>query len=260
MLAGMTEGPVRLAFADAIATLTLADPARRNALGTAMFDALEAALTRVAATEGVRVVHLRGDGPAFCTGFDLAACVSEPGRTGEFIRRLSGCVRSLRRLPMPVVAEVAGHALAGGCAVLSGCDLVVAERDARFGYPVHRIGISPAVTLPTLRADAPGGARALVLSGELIGAEAAAAIGLVDRIADGRPALAELAASLCRTLAAHPPGALAATKAWLNGDDGTDRDGPFDATAAASAALADGPECRRMLADFWASMQATRPA
>jgi enoyl-CoA hydratase/carnithine racemase len=254
----MSERLVHLSFLDGIATAALADPARRNALSTAMFEALDAALVEVRTRDDVRVLHLRGEGPAFCTGFDLGECVADPTRAATFIRRLSAIARLLRRLPMPVVTEVNGHALAGGCALIAASDLTCASRDAKFGYPVHRIGITPAVNLPTLLADLAGRARSLSLSGELIDADAALRIGLVDRLADDLASLRATTDDLCRRLASHPPGAMAATKAFLNGLDGTDRDGPFDATAETSATLADGDECRRMLRDFWTASQATK--
>jgi enoyl-CoA hydratase/carnithine racemase len=249
---------VHVSHVDGIATVALADPARRNALSTAMFEALDSALVEVRTRDDVRVLHLRGEGPAFCTGFDLGECVADPTRAATFIRRLSAIARLLRRLPMPVVTEVNGHALAGGCALIAASDLTCASRDAKFGYPVHRIGITPAVNLPTLLADLAGRARSLSLSGELIDAGAALRIGLVDRLADDLASLRATTDDLCRRLASHPPGAMAATKAFLNGLDGTDRDGPFDATAETSATLADGDECRRMLRDFWTASQAAK--
>jgi enoyl-CoA hydratase/carnithine racemase len=123
---------------------------------------------------------------------------------------------------------------------------------------VHRIGITPAVNLPTLMADLMGAARGLSLSGELIDTETARRLGLVDHLADDTASLRTMADDLCRRLASHPPGAMAATKAFLNGLDGTDRDGAFDATAETSATLADGDECRRMLRDFWTASLAVK--
>jgi enoyl-CoA hydratase/carnithine racemase len=256
----MSSPLVHLTVTEGVATVALADPARRNALSTAMFEALDAALIEVRSRDDVRVLHLRGEGPAFCTGFDLGECVADPTRAATFIRRLSAIARLLRRMPIPVVTEVNGHALAGGCALIAAGDLACASRDAKFGYPVHRIGITPAVNLPTLLADLAGAARGLSLSGELIDAETAARIGLVDRLADDHATLRTMTDDLCRQLASHTPGTMAATKAFLNECDGTDRDERFVATAASSATLADGDECRRMLSDFWAASQAAKPS
>ena len=256
----MSSPLVHLNFTEGVATVALADPTRRNALSSAMFDALDAALIEVRSRDHVRVLHLRGEGPAFCTGFDLGECVADPLRAGTFVRRLSEIARLLRRMSVPVVTEVSGHALAGGCALIAASDLTCASRDAKLGYPVHRIGITPAVNLPTLLADIAGAARGVSLSGELIDAETALRIGLVDRLADDRDALRAMTDALCRQLASHPPGAMAATKAFLNESDGTAGDRHFEACAETSATLADGDECRRMLRDFWAASQAAKPS
>jgi len=235
-----------------VLSLALNDPARRNALSLGMFDALHAAVTDAAADASVRVVFLRGEGKAFCAGFDLGACVDDPSMMATLIHHLSQLDRSLRRLPQPVVAAVHGAAIAGGCAILSACDFVFVERAAKLGYPVHRIGVSPAVTLPTLMpAVGPGPARALVMSGELIDGMEAKRIGLATHVIEGEDRLLAEARSLCAGLAAKPPGAVRATKAWLNELDGSLGDGAFDETATASASLADGAEAIAMLAAVW---------
>jgi methylglutaconyl-CoA hydratase len=235
-----------------VATVALNDPDRRNALSTSMFLALESALLAVAAHHRTSVLRLRGHGPAFCAGFDLAACVADPTLLSEFVRRLGGVLRTLRRMRHVVVAEVQGAALAGGCAIVSACDLVVVAPDASLGYPVHRIGVSPAVTLPTLRSATGGHARSIVLGGELLDGRAALRAGLAARMSERSETLADEAALLCASLAAKGPAALAATKHWLNELDGSLDDARFERTAEASAGLCDGEECRTLLASFWA--------
>lgn len=74
----MSSPLVHLTVTEGVATVALADPARRNALSTAMFEALDAALIETRSRDDVRVLHLRGEGPAFCTGFDLGECVADP--------------------------------------------------------------------------------------------------------------------------------------------------------------------------------------
>ena len=244
--------------------ITLADPARRNALGTAMFAALHerllvaalAADDRLIAPDGgatgADVVVLRGEGASFCAGFDLQACVDQPGLLAEFVHDLSRAVQALRSLPVPVVAEVRGAALAGGCALLAGCDFVVVAPDAQVGYPVHRIGVSPAVNLPMLLANGSAGAvRALAVGGAVLDGAGAVRAGLATHCAADSasvPAEAEvLAARLCE----KGPQALRATKRWLNELDGSDDPSRFAHAAAASAAAAEGDEFARMLRAFW---------
>lgn len=258
--------------------ITLADAPRRNALGTAMFHALEAALSeagRRAQAGDSHVLLLRAEGSAFCAGFDLAACVDDAATLESFIRRLSGVIVALRSMPAVVVAQAQGAALAGGCAILTGCDIVCATERATFGYPVHRIGVSPAVSLPTLvPALGAGAARELALLGEPVTAARAHQLGLVHRLHPDADALAAATDSLVASLASKGSHALRQTKAWLSRLDGTDLgDGAgSDATwsaalgsrasrdletvraaAAASAALCAGHECRTMLQAFWSS-------
>ena len=109
------------------------------------------ALHDVANDHSIHIVLLRGEGRAFCAGFDLPAALEQPDLMEQFIERLSGTLRAVRRLPHVVVAAVQGGAIAGGCALVTACDFVMASPDAKFGYPVHRLGISPAVTIPTLQ-------------------------------------------------------------------------------------------------------------
>ncbi|MBL9141593.1 MAG: enoyl-CoA hydratase/isomerase family protein, partial [Phycisphaerae bacterium] len=215
--------------------------------------ALHAAFRQVRASASVRVLLLRGQGPAFCGGFDLAACVEQPALLRELVHGLSAAVQTLRALAVPVVAQVQGAALAGGCALLSGCDFVVVAPDAQLGYPVHRIGVSPAVSLPGVMANAGAGrAREIAMGGTLyVGAEAVR-VGLATHCAPDAGALAALTQQLCERLAAKGPRAMQATKAWLNELDGTADATRFAHTAAASAAAAEGDEFAAMLRAFWA--------
>lgn len=165
-------------------------------------------------------------------------------------------MRALRALPVPVVAEVQGAALAGGCALLAGCDFVMVAPDARLGYPVHRIGVSPAVTLPALMANAGAGrSREIAMGGALYDGAEAVRVGLAARCAASALALPAEARSLCEALARKGPHALRATKAWLNDLDGTRSDARFEHTAAASAAAAEGDEFATLLRAFWAARE-----
>lgn len=244
---------------DGLFTLTLNNPAMRNALGTNMFDALEDAIARArhsAASGETIVVVIRSKGSAFCAGFDLAECVRDPAMLAQFVRRLGAMASALRTMPAVIVAQVQGSALAGGCALVAACDIVCACDSATFGYPVHRIGISPAVNLPTLMATAGfGGARTLALSGEVIDAHHARKLGLVHLVARDESALEEAVAALVGALLAKGPEALRATKKWLNEIDGTSPTGFLGSRAndaiEATAELCEGSEAIALLNDFW---------
>lgn len=240
--------------------ITLADPARRNALGAAMFAALHERLLVAAlaaddrligpdgTATGADVVVLRGEGASFCAGFDLQACVDRPALLAELVQELSRAVQALRSLPVPVVAEVRGAALAGGCALLAGCDFVVVAPDAQVGYPVHRIGVSPAVNLPMLLANGvPGAVRAVAVGGAVLDGAGAVRAGLATHCAADAasvPAEAEvLAARLCE----KGPRALRTTKRWLNELDGSNEDAVIDRAADLSAQVIAGAEAQERL-------------
>ena len=126
-----------------VASVTLCDAARRNALSTAMFADFTHALDELqSTTPQPTVLILRSEGAHFCSGFDLAAIVQAPLLAIELLASLSHIIRRLKRLDAIVIAEVRGAALAGGCALLTACDFVVAAPDAQLGYPTHRIGIA----------------------------------------------------------------------------------------------------------------------
>lgn len=247
-------GPVRLEVHDGalagLATITLADPDRRNVMGPPMFDGLEAALLHLEALTGatrfhplrepppegaVRVVLVRALGTAFCSGFDLGLLADDPDPAqpllASFLKRLAGCMRRLRALPSVNVAVVQGAALAGGCGLAMACDVAIGSSAAKFGYPVHAIGVSPAVSGPALDARAGSGtARAMFESGEILDAVTSARLGLLHRVAADEAALATLAQDTAEQLLSKGPHALAATKRWLQ-----DLDASIDPARAAAA-------------------------
>ncbi|MFB0985085.1 MAG: enoyl-CoA hydratase/isomerase family protein [Phycisphaerales bacterium] len=233
-----------LQFDTPIMTVVLNDPDRRNALSHQVFDDFEQCLDEVETaidSESCHVLRIRGEGPAFCAGFDLEAMAN--GALPSFLERLGAICRRLRHLNAVVVAEVHGPALAGGCALVSACDIVHAGPDAAFGYPVHRLGISPAVSLATLvPGTSPGAARALTLSGEFLDANGAVRIGLAAAAHPDRAALADAVTTLCDRLAAMDAPTLSATKRFQNELDGTSDADVFARSLAASLATADSEE------------------
>jgi methylglutaconyl-CoA hydratase len=237
-----------------VATIVLNDAATRNALSLTMFDALDDAFARLRGDGSTHIVLLRGEGPAFCAGFDLAAAADEPELLPTYIRRLSTLLRAIRRLPQIVVAAVEGAAIAGGCAMLSACDFVFVAPDAKLGYPVHALGISPAVTIATLRLMlGDGAARALLMSGEIVSGAEAFRRGLATHIAQTGQSVDEAAAAHCRALALKGSHALRTTKAWLNELDGSNANSAFDLPAQNSAEESLSSESRTRLAEFWSA-------
>src|SRR5437667_1029355 len=174
---------------DAIARITLNRPEKRNALNAEIIDGLKVALRRADHDQDVRAVILTGAGSDFCSGADLqalqqisTASVSENLEDAHSLMEIFTLIRQVR---VPMVAAVRGRALAGGCGLATACDLVLAARSARFGYPEVKIGFLPAMVTAILRRNvSEKRAFELLTLGNEIRAEEAAAIGLVNRVMD----------------------------------------------------------------------------
>ena len=186
----MSPDPVALyEVSEGVARITLNRPAKRNALNDELIESLKTLLNRAHVDDEVKVIVLTGAGSDFCSGADLAALqkiatasVEENLQDACGVMELFILMRSTRQ---PVIAAVKGRALAGGCGLASACDIVLAARSSRFGYPEVRIGFVPAMVMAILRRNV-GEKRAfeLLTLGAEIGADEAVANGLANRILD----------------------------------------------------------------------------
>jgi enoyl-CoA hydratase/carnithine racemase len=175
---------------DGIAVLTFNRPAARNSLSEALLQALGDALTAIAHDRKVRVVVLAANGPAFSAGHDLKelnAHRSDDDRGRAYFKKImdmcSTVMQQIVTLPQPVIASVQGTATAAGCQLVASCDLAVASAAARFATPGVNIGLfcsTPMVALS--RNVSRKAAMEMLLTGELIPAEDAARIGLVNHV------------------------------------------------------------------------------
>lgn len=192
---------------DGVAVLTLNRPASRNALSRAMLAALRDAFDALAEDGSVGAVVVQAEGPAFSAGHDLKEI--RANRDRDFYERLmaecAAVMTRIVRLPKPVVAAVEGVATAAGCQFVASCDLAIAGDAARFATPGVNIGLfcsTPMVALS--RNVAPKHAMEMLLTGDMIDAEHAARIGLVNRVVpqeEARPA----AFALARQIATKSP-------------------------------------------------------
>ena len=186
----MDEAPLLLETASeaGVLRLTLNRPQARNALSIGLMRALIEALGRAATDPRARVVVIAGAGPAFCAGHDLRELRADPRRE-TYERTFALCselMLTITWLPKPVIAEVHGVATAAGCQLVATCDLAVAAEEARFATPGVNIGLfcsTPMVALS--RAVGRKAAMEMLLTGDLIDAARACAIGLVNRVVPG---------------------------------------------------------------------------
>lgn len=172
---------------NAVASIVLNRPEKRNALNDALIAEVKRGLKESAGDESVRVVVISGAGKDFCSGADLSALQKIAGASvsenADDARSLMELFLLIRQISVPVVAAVRGRALAGGCGLASACDLVLASESARFGYPEVKIGFVPAMVLAILRRNvSEKRAFELITRGEEIDAARAAEIGLVNQV------------------------------------------------------------------------------
>jgi enoyl-CoA hydratase/carnithine racemase len=175
---------------DGTAILTLNRPQARNSLSEAMLAALGDALTAIAHERAVRAVVIAANGPAFSAGHDLKeinAHRSDPDRGRAYFKHIMGLCSAMMQqivmLPQPVIAAVGATATAAGCQLVASCDLAIASHTAKFATPGVNIGLfcsTPMVALS--RNVSRKHAMEMLLTGELISAEEAARIGLVNRV------------------------------------------------------------------------------
>lgn len=196
--------------AEGVTTLTLNRPGSRNSLSLAVLEGLEAALAAVARDDRVRVLVLAANGPVYSAGHDLREITAHradaDGGRAFFEAAMAKCgavMQAIVHLPQPVIARVQGVATAAGCQLVASCDLAVASAAARFCTPGVDIGLfcsTPAVALT--RAVPAKPAMEMLLTGEMIGAEEAHRIGLVNRVVPPE-ALVEETLALARRIASR---------------------------------------------------------
>src|SRR5947209_13589853 len=179
--------PVLYNVEGAVALVTLNRPDKRNALNDAVIGGVKAALRAADETKAVRVILLTGAGADFCSGADLAALQKISGSSVEEnladARSLLELFALVRRMSVPVVAAVRGRALAGGCGLATGCDIVLAAQSARFGYPEVKIGFVPALVMAILRRNvSEKRAFELLTRGAEISADEAERFGIVNHV------------------------------------------------------------------------------
>jgi methylglutaconyl-CoA hydratase len=174
---------------DRVGYITLNRPDKRNALSDELIGELHRAFETAGADRSVKVVVLKANGEAFCAGADLAYL--QKLQTYSFEQNLEDSNRlkelflTIYTLSKVVIAQVQGHALAGGCGLASICDFTIASSNVKLGYTEVKIGFIPAlVSVFLVRKIGEQRARHLLLSGELISAATAMEWGLIYQVTE----------------------------------------------------------------------------
>jgi len=205
---------LKMEVAEAVATVTISRPQAMNALNTGFFREMDGLVAEIAGRADIKVIIITGEGKAFAAGADIAEMVSKTEADARAFSKVGQrTFRSLELLEKPVIAAVNGFALGGGCELALACDVRIASTKAKFGQPEVNLGLIPgyAATQRLPRLVGLGNALFLLLSGEMVGAEEALRMGLVQKVVEPE-ALLPTAVELAKTIAAKGPRAVRLVK------------------------------------------------
>jgi enoyl-CoA hydratase/carnithine racemase len=209
--------------AEGVALLTLDNPDQRNAMSDRMTESWVAAIDDLAADRSVRAVVVTGEGSAFCSGGNTSWIASEPDATVDELRtRMMPFYRSwlsIRKLEVPTIAAVNGHAIGAGLCLALACDLRYAASGAKLGLPFVRLGMHAGMAGTYLLPNVvgPAHARDLLLTGRVVDAEEALRLGLVSQVHEPALFLDEVLATASSIAATAPIASRLTTLALRDG-------------------------------------------
>ncbi|MBX2945943.1 MAG: enoyl-CoA hydratase/isomerase family protein [Cyclobacteriaceae bacterium] len=238
-----------------IAFITLNRPEKRNALSFELISALKQSFDQAESDHEVKVIILQARGEAFCAGADLAYVqklqhfsYEENLKDSNHLKELYLKIYNHSKV---IIAQVQGHALAGGCGLATVCDWVFAVPEARFGYTEVKIGFIPAlVSVFLLRKVGEGRARELLLGGELISAERAQAFGLINRVVPPDSLDQEVRAFASKLIVTNAAASMALTKRLISDVAGKSMDEALRLAAEQNAHARGTEDCKRGIAAF----------
>lgn len=211
------SGALKVEWQDDHVVATLNRPERRNAINPEITEGLSGAIDE-ASERGAGAMVVTGGEDLFCVGADLMDASSglddiDPEQVRASMGRAHALYARIESAPLVVIAAIGGYALGGGLELALACDLRIASTNARFGFPEVRLGVLPGGggTQRILRHVPRSKALELLVTGERFDAEAAHALGIVDRLADGGTVL-DHATKLAEEIGSGPPLAVAAIK------------------------------------------------
>ncbi|MGP3926719.1 enoyl-CoA hydratase/isomerase family protein [Streptomyces sp. 8N616] len=232
------EPALQLDTADGVATVVIRNPAKRNAMTTAMWRRLPGLLDRLAADPAVRVLVLTGAGDTFCAGADIGSLRESAGESQGLAVAAED---ALAAFPKPTLAAVRGYCVGGGCQLAAACDLRFAAEGSSFGITPAKLGIVyPASSTRRLTGlVGPATAKYLLFSGELIEAGRALRTGLVDELLPAGE-LGKRVAEFTRILASRSLLTQAAAKEFASGEVRPEREAYWAERARDSGDTAEG--------------------
>ncbi len=229
---------LKLTVDERIAIVTISRPQALNALNSRFFMEMDAMVRQVSGMPEIRVMVITGEGKAFVAGADIAEMVDMTPEQGiAFSKTGQNTFRSLEKMEIPVIGAINGFALGGGLELAMGCDFRIASNKAKFGQPEVNLGMIPgyAGTQRLPRLVGMGDALFLLMSGEMIGADDALRIGLVQKVVEPEQLLEETL-KIARIIASKGPMAVkkakyvARTGCQMHFDDGCSLESEFFGT------------------------------
>ncbi len=197
-------------LSEGVLTVTISRPKALNALNTDFFKEMDALIAEIKENPEVKIMIITGEGKAFVAGADIAEMVNKNSQEGTAFSKLGqNTFRSLELLDIPVIAAVNGFALGGGMELTMACDIRIASAKAKFGQPEVNLGLIPgyAGTQRLSRLTNLGNALYLLMTAEMIGAEEALRMGLVQKVVEPE-ALMEETVKLAKTILSKGPQAV----------------------------------------------------
>jgi len=251
----MTESLVLYTVSQRIATISINRPEKRNALNPELVTQLTAAFVKASKDEQVKVVVLKANGPTFSAGADLAYLQQLQQNTyeenladSENLKRL---FTTIYYLPKVVIAQVEGHAIAGGCGLATVCDITFAVPEANFGYTEVKLGFVPAiVSCFLLRKTSETIAKKILLTGTLFSAQEALDYGLITFVTNAEDIALKVnnfALSLCNEASGN---ALMVTKQLIGQTTNPELDKSLSEAVRINARVRESEDFRKGIAAF----------
>lgn len=184
---------IRLDKNDVIATVTISNPGKLNALNVAMWDALHNTFLKLSQDESLRCVIVRGDAQNFAAGADVEEFATVRSNMAQGMRyhteTIANTLRAISHCPHPTVAAIEGVCVGGGLEIACACDIRIASPSSRFGIPINRLGFSlaPGELQHLLQLVGKATALEILLEGRVFDAAEAKDKGLVNRVVDDAP-------------------------------------------------------------------------
>lgn len=252
----MSDPRVRVSFDGGVATITLDRADKLNALDLAMIGALQQAALDIEARTEIRCAIITGEGKAFCAGGDIAAWGGLPPieMWRSWTRAGHRAFDALARLRTPLIAVLTGHAFGGGLELAATADLIIAERHVKLGLPETGLGMVPgwSGSQRLVRRFGSRLIKRLALTGDLVGADEALSLGMVDEVAETGSGVAA-GLTMAKKIATRGPIAAQVAKQLINAAEGEEQALAYEALAGALTAYTHD------LAEGVAAFKAKRP-